>query len=185
MAARAPRPPHPGDTPGRLEKSVQDPQGGRCARPRCPRQRVTVSGGDKVKPVNEDGPALTWPLAVHGGQGGSPQLPHCQVPVRDGPVELDPAGSPFPTLSNEKDRLRLMCLACGGRPRADKDVTQAVGRSPGEPREYMSLAHRGQQARPERASLVLMTFSAGTRDHEDHLVGCCWGRGDREAKAGR
>lgn len=46
-------------------------------------------------------------------------------------------------------------------------------------------AHRGQQARArEGLRFVLMTFSAGTRDHETTLWDAAGGGGDREAKAG-
>lgn len=70
------------------------------------------------------------PGGGHTGQGGSPWLPQCQVPVRAGQVELDLAG-PFPILSNEKDRLGLMCLAGGDALRSGQGQDPGSGQVPG------------------------------------------------------
>ena len=72
------------------------------------------------------------PGSGHTGWGGSPWLPHCQGPVRTQQVELDPAGSPFPILSNEKDRLGLTCLAweAGGALKSGQGQDPGSGQVP-------------------------------------------------------
>ena len=99
----------------------------------CPallsQQRVTVR--DEAKPVNEDTPALTRPPAA-GTQGGAglPGYPSARC-LRPGQVELDPAGPPFPILSNEKDRLGLACLAGGDALRSGQGQDPGSGQVPG------------------------------------------------------